>query len=107
MSKPLNDSPLSIIEQKSALLILTKLLEVEKSETNALLESLPTGKTSFYTALGKLEDANLIKSTQRAERQRRMLELTETGKEIAYKLFEIKGILEKAEKEGKLNRSYK
>ncbi|MHA1953996.1 MAG: hypothetical protein ACW96U_08630 [Candidatus Heimdallarchaeaceae archaeon] len=97
MIKSLKDSPIRIIEQKSALMILIKLLEVEKSTTNALFRTLGTGNSSFYTALKILKREKLVKS-KGLERRRKELELTGVGREIAYKLIEIEEILDRAKK---------
>ena len=97
MYSPRGESSLAYIEQKSALQILAKLLEMEKNScaTRILFNSVDVGSTAFYKAIGMLLDGGLISSYQEKQGKPRILSLTEFGKEVAYKVVDIEKILDK------------
>ncbi len=81
------------LEQKTSIQILLYLLSKkdQKDNVTSIFRSgaIKGGQTAMYTALNKLEEAELVKSHQWTDRSLRLISLTVLGKEITTKLKEI------------------
>ncbi len=79
------------LEQKTAIQILLYLLTKEKDNVTSILRSgkIKGGQTAIYTALKKLEEAELVLNQQWTERSLRIISLTVKGQKIAQQLQKI------------------
>ena len=93
-----SDEPvITRIEHRSSFQILSRLYDFGgSSPTLALLESIASGQTSFYSALRKLEKSGLINHHEKSRAYRnpeKKVSLTELGKKIAYEIKDIERML--------------
>jgi len=78
------------LEQKGAIDLLVYLLSHGKANVTTLIQELPAGQTATYSAIRKLEKAELIvENRQAGVPGSRMFYLTEKGTFVAKKLKEM------------------